>query len=145
MTRRHKIAAITLVSTGLLFVGMGARQDERMEPSPETCKSDLASVFDWCASTSNHFPCKYVEGELADACQAGCVMWLCPEEVPCTGMDPMFCAPCTDDHGARYWFNSTQALLTCEGIGPRDGFKAWNECTNAEMKAHCPALNVVKK
>lgn len=141
MTRRHKLAALVVVAVGLIFVGLGAREDDAMEPGPEMCTTDLEGVFEWCAPSARHFPCKFVEEEYADACQAGCVKRLCPEQVPCTGLDPMWCAPCTDYHGALYWLNSADALEHCDDLLDMDNtsMEAWIACDKAFIKQRCPA------
>jgi hypothetical protein len=139
MTRHHKLAALAVLALGLAFVGLGAREDNPTDPEPAMCTTDLKAVFDWCAPSSRHFPCKFVPEQYADACQAGCVKRLCPEQVSCTGLDPMWCAPCTDNQGALYWANLADAQAHCEDVMERSGVTAWDDCRRAFVKERCPA------
>jgi hypothetical protein len=88
-------------------------QHDWREPSPETCKTNLEAVFDWCGIKSNS-ACTYVDEEEMNACMAGCVMALCPEQITCTELDPMWCGTsCADRQGARYWSNLWSAVEAC--------------------------------
>jgi hypothetical protein len=139
MKHRRKLAAVAVVAMGLIFVGLGARKEVEWvpEPPPEKCTTDLEAVFDWCeAGKANG--CKYATRSFAAACQASCVMRLCPEQARCTGLDPIFCAPCTDEHGALHWYLAGQALDRCYDLaGRNDG--SWDDCVKGYFKEHCPA------
>jgi hypothetical protein len=137
MKHRRKLAAVAVVAMGLIFVGLGARKEVEWvpEPPPEKCTTDLEAVFDWCEPGKAN-GCKYVTRSYADACQAGCVMRLCPEQARCTGLDPIWCAPCTDEHGALHWFLLDQAHERCDHLAE---YRAFHDCVRADFKQHCPA------
>ena len=142
MTRRHKIALLGLIGFPLLFIGLGAQAEEPWrEPSAEMCTSDLMSVFDWCEA-GGQSECKYIARPFADACQAGCVLRLCPEQAKCTGLDPIWCAPCSDAKGARYWLNNYEAHAHCDDL-PKNGIQPLMDCLRTEMKTRCPQWNGV--
>ncbi|MDC0741265.1 hypothetical protein [Polyangium mundeleinium] len=142
-------------STGGTFVtvGVGAGSGdywfhEQGAGGPESCKTDLWFVFDWCESPAR-WPRKYIfEGHVA-AFQAGCVMHLCPEQITCTEIDPMWCGtPCEDPTGATFWRNLAVLGDRCGHLsGDIDGDGEWEPsedrayrgCADAEMKALCPA------
>jgi len=145
--RRHAAALIAIAAVAILNLGSGSRADDWREPSPESCKTELGFVFDWCESRA-HWPCG-IHDEYSDACQAGCVMRLCPEQISCTELDPMWCGtPCEDPFGATFWLNSQIASERCDhlaedtnGNGEWDSHesRAWRDCTDAAKRERCPA------
>jgi len=149
VTRRQKgFIAIGILTAGLVIFGLGARKDESAgwkEPSPEMCRNDLAGVLEWCRDETW---CKGLCDEDIDACQAGCVMAVCSEQVTCEDVDPKWCTgACADWHTARYWTAAWRAHAQCERPEDeaqddeewqRTGFDAWANCTKARMKEQCP-------
>ncbi|MDC0739844.1 hypothetical protein [Polyangium mundeleinium] len=145
--KRHGAAVIVIAAVAILNLGSGSRADDRRPPSAESCKTELGFVFDWCESRA-HWPCGLVADEDRAACQAGCVLYLCPEQITCTELDPMWCAPCEDSSGATFWRNSNISADHCDHLmGDQDGngewdspeFRAWRNCRDAVMTERCPA------
>ena len=115
MSRRRKTVAAAAVASIvflLVLVGLGAHRHRRAPDAAhrEVCAKDIGQVFDGCGE--NNY-CAGVPAEFADACQAGCVKGLCPEQVTCTALDPISCAPCDDMHGAPFWENREAAAAYC--------------------------------
>ncbi|MDI1478088.1 hypothetical protein [Polyangium sp. y55x31] len=145
--KRHGAALIVIAAIAILNLGSGSRADDWREPSPESCKTDLGFVFDWCESRA-HWPCG-IHDEYRAACQAGCVMRLCPEQISCTELDPMWCGiPCEDPNGATFWRDSQIASERCDhlmddqdGNGEWDSqeSRAWRDCRDAIRTERCPA------
>ena len=146
--KRHGAALVVTAVVAFLSLGSGSRADDDRPRSPESCKTDLWFVFDWCESPAR-WPRKYIsEGHVA-AFQAGCVMHLCPEQITCTELDPMWCGtPCEDPTGATFWRNLAVLGDRCGHLsGDIDGDGEWEPyedrayrgCADAEMKALCPA------
>jgi hypothetical protein len=145
--KRHGAALIVIAAVAILNLGSGSRADDWNLPGPESCKTELGFVFDWCESRA-HWPCG-IDDEYSAACQAGCVMYLCPEQITCTELDPMWCGiPCEDPNGATFWRNKNVAADRCEhlsgdanGDGEWDSrdFWPWQDCREAVMKERCPA------
>ncbi|MDI1478569.1 hypothetical protein [Polyangium sp. y55x31] len=146
--RRHGAALIVIIAVAFLSLGSGSRADDWHEPSPESCKTELGFVFDWCGSRA-HWPCNYVEEGVFDACQAGCVMYFCPEQITCTELDPMWCGtPCEDPSGARFWRDLVVARERCDPLFWPDNDESewegdsvyhWRDCQDAVRKERCPA------
>jgi hypothetical protein len=136
MKHRRKLAAVAVVAMGLIFVGLGARKDDDPGPvpGPEKCTTDLASVFAWCEKRPG---CTHAPRAYKAACEAGCLMHFCPEQARCTGLDPIFCAPCTDPHSAVAWRLSGEAIDRCYDLG-NAGYGSMGECMKADFKQHCP-------
>jgi len=112
MKPRYKIGGFVLVTLGVLGAGLGARTYQHQEPplnpgDPRAyCTTNLEKVFEICAPDGEWSGCgypAYAQEGYQEACVAGCVMAACPEQVHCTGHDPIWCAPCTDMHGAAFW------------------------------------------
>jgi hypothetical protein len=144
MTRRRKIAAVGIVIVGLVLVGLGAQEKEPFVPWSTYCEKDLAKVFELCGSKGL---CERVEDEFHDACQAGCVMSVCPAQITCTQLDPMWCGTsCADAHGARLWYYDAESDGACQHLfdqpddRPEEGgpLRAWSDCRAAYMKERCP-------
>jgi hypothetical protein len=150
MTRRRKFAAIAVVAAGLIFVGLGARNDDVPEmPTAETCKTDLEAVFEYCEDVWCPWPTRKTDDEVEEACQAGCVMSFCPEQITCTELDPMWCgASCVDPYGGRYWRDDVTAVRDCERFWDPNGDghwddaqrRAWTGCIYDRKRELCPAL-----
>jgi len=146
--KRHGAALIVIAAVAILNLGSGSRADDWHEPSPESCKTELGFVFDWCESRA-HWPCS-IDDEYSAACQAGCVMHFCPEQITCTELDPMWCGtPCEDPSGATFWRNMIIATERCEhlsddvngdGVWDSHDFWPWQDCRQAVMKERCPAF-----
>ena len=145
--RRATFIAATVAAVVFATLSLGAREDWK-EPTAETCKTNLAAVFDWCG-IKEHAGCQYVDEKEVDACEAGCVMALCPEQITCTELDPMWCgSSCADSKGARYWSDSYVAWRDCDYVvaDDEDGeldwgqFTAWRACQLAYRKQRCPEL-----
>jgi hypothetical protein len=138
MTRRR--GALIAATAALLILGMGSRpRDTLAPPDRETCKTDLGAVFKHA-----YYGCWIVEDEFEPACEAGEVLNLCPEEVPCTGLDPIWCASCTDTHGARFWSDINHAIWGCRmklGLTlPASSLPGFAPCVDEELRRSCPAL-----
>ncbi len=147
--KRYGAALLVLtVAVAFLNLGLGARADDGRLPSPASCKTELGFIFDWCESRA-HWPCGLVGDEDMAACQAGCVMYLCPEQITCSELDPMWCGTgCEDPSGATYWRNGAIAWERCDRLfGDLDGNGEWDssehdpwlDCVQAQRKAQCPA------
>ncbi|MDI1478595.1 hypothetical protein [Polyangium sp. y55x31] len=143
MKRRGPYIAVAAVA--LVTVGLGASRGEPRSTgrtSDEMCE-DLEELFEgYCKNVD----CPGVAEEYTDACLAGCVRGLCPEKVPCTGLDPIWCASCEDMHGARFWDDIETALIRCEHT-LRKKYQTLNidreehyACFEARMESDCPAL-----
>jgi hypothetical protein len=141
MTRRHKtIVAVAVTAAVLVTVGLGAHWgDEVYYPDEETCETDLERVFEWCGGESQSLAEEYRE-----AFQADCVMERCPEQVSCTELDPIWCAPCEDMHGAPFWHNLEVAIRRCSAKFGWDltnvDWVAYDACLDEKAKQQCPAL-----
>jgi hypothetical protein len=144
MTRRRRASiAIVALAGVLVSVGLGAQRNSNVYTSrdlKEDCKTDLAHFFEFAADQ-----CAGIEEEYAGACEAAHVLSLCPDEVTCTELDPVWCAPCTDTHGAPFWDNLDGAITRCSG-----GKQGWDfakmdthelaVCVDADIHRHCPEL-----
>ena len=150
MKRRGSYIAASIAAAVVLLVGLGAYRGEgKVEPgSWGSCDGpdDLQFLFeDYCNPEREGSDCQEVPEEYEDACQAGCVRDMCPALVPCTGLDPIFCASCEDMKGARFWDDFRMWGDRCQyrqrvgtiHFGPRD---TWKACVQSEMEQHCPAL-----
>ncbi|MDI3288081.1 hypothetical protein [Polyangium sp. 15x6] len=143
-TRRAAFAALVITAAAALI--LGARGPDEDDPMYKHCEDDLGYVFEGCQKWE---VCPDVDEEFADACVAGCVRAICPKQAECTGLDPMFCAPCDDMQGAAFWRNADAASIRC---GHKAGFfvlveetteamyRAFDECFPADVEQHCPAL-----
>jgi hypothetical protein len=150
MKRRASYIAAGITAAIVLLVGLGAyRQEGRAEGTPwDPCEEiyDVQTLFEMNCNPEykEGGECWDVPEEYGDACQAGCVMKICPAQVPCTGLDPVFCTPCEDMKGARFWSELRTWEQSCvfkqlvgRDFGPRD---KWKACVQSEMEQHCPAL-----
>ncbi|MDI1450644.1 hypothetical protein [Polyangium sp. 6x1] len=144
MTRRKKLiaAALTLPFFLALGVGLTVRRAGSDPLSADVCDKDLAAVFDYCEADGE--VCKVFEGQ-EEACQAGCVMKMCPNHVACTELDPIWCKPCDDVEGALHWRIRLEAERQCQpspGWQPSNYFESFEYHRCAEKKAErmCPAL-----
>ncbi|MDC0741267.1 hypothetical protein [Polyangium mundeleinium] len=147
-TRRAAFAALVIAAAAALI--LGARGPDEDDSMYKHCEDDLGYVFEGCHGWD---VCPYVDEEFVDACVAGCVSTICPEQAECTGLDPMFCAPCDDMQGAAFWRNVDEAGSRC---GHKAGFfvlveepteakyqamyRAFDECFPVDVEQHCPAL-----
>jgi len=148
MKRRATYVAATVIAVAVLVIGLGARQEGADEPVGELC-DDLEFVFRGCERGREHSECQHVPERFGDACQAGCVATYCPEKVSCTELDPMWCAPCDDLYGARFWALTNDAQVPCDKafhlpIAQEEHDKVdWagvDACWRAEMERQCPGL-----
>ncbi|TKD13076.1 hypothetical protein [Polyangium fumosum] len=111
------------------------------------CQDDLDLTVRRCEEDDS---CALAPEEYKKACQEGCLLRMCPDQVACTGDDPVRCAPCEDAHGALHWRHVFDAEIHChhtEGefySGPPSGLSAsrdkWAACFVAEMERECRAL-----
>ncbi len=151
MKRRGPFIAVAVAAVALVTVGLGAYRGEAGSTgrtSDEICE-DLSELFEgYCKPGLEKSDCATVTGEYGDACQAGCVLGLCPEKVPCTALDPIWCASCNDMKGARFWADLDTAAVRCEDSlrrkhqGQAVDFKGeeFRVCFQARMETNCPAL-----
>jgi hypothetical protein len=145
--RPRPVVALALAALALIGAGLGAYRAESggsAGSSVEVC-DDLAALFEgYCKPGLVGSNCATVTEEYADACQAGCVMGVCPTKVSCTGLDPIWCAPCDDMLGARFWNDTEASSFRCgEKLGikqRRVGQDEMSACFKADMEQHCPAL-----
>jgi len=137
MKRRHTFAVIALVGFGLLMVSLGARTEDDTRNPREYCAKDLETVFEICEPDGWSSGCKYEQERVRDACQAGCVLHECPEQVPCTGLDPMWCKRCDNPRGALFWSNRWTAGDRCHEFWDKD-MPAYHRCFKAAFKDLCP-------
>jgi len=148
MKHRGPLIAIGLAAAVLLIGGLGAYRGESGSTGRDPC-DDLEELFEgYCKPGLEKSDCATVTEEYGAACQAGCVMGLCPEKVSCTGLDPMWCASCEDMHGARFWANLDTAAVRCEHslreknqtlVVDLEG-EAFGGCFQMQMEKICPAL-----
>lgn len=143
MTRRHKIAAIGLVGCGLLLGSLGANPEEedlsKYDPR-DYCTTDLERVFELCRAGGWWAGGRFAQERLRDAIQAGCVMNACPDQVPCTGLDRMWCTRCDNPRGALFWANDLKAGQKCAQYWGKD-MPAFFRCLDAGMMELCPGWN----
>jgi hypothetical protein len=138
MTRRHRtIVAVAVTAAVLVTVGLGAHRDD--DPEEDPCETDLAETFELAAWESEGLTEEYVE-----AATAGSVMFLCPEQVSCTELDPIWCAPCEDMHGAPFWYHGRVASVRCSAMFGWDlthvDKVAYAACLVEKTEQECPAL-----
>ncbi|UQA60210.1 hypothetical protein [Polyangium aurulentum] len=138
MTRRRRtILAVAVTAAALVTVGLGAYGGDDPEENP--CETDLARVFELAALESERLPEEYRE-----AATAGGIMSYCPEQVSCTELDPIWCAPCEDMHGALFWRNLDVASTRCNAKLGWDYSKvdkvAYEACFVEKTEQQCPAL-----
>lgn len=145
MTRRKKLfaAALTLPLALTLGVGLTARRAGSDPLSADVCDKDLAAVFDYCESGGE--VCKKPFEGMEEACQAGCVMRMCPNHVACTELDPIWCKPCEDEGGALHWSILLDVSRQCEPSPDPSAWRhadwtAYSDCLIAEGERRCPAL-----
>jgi len=147
--RRGALAAAA--SLVLLLVGSGAAWEERT-PEDDDCEKDLGYIFDVCHE-SPIAECMTVREDYRDACEAACVRGWCPKQVECTGLDPMWCAPCEDMQGAQFWRDFAKATSQCwqaEFNEFRDAhpneplwlpdYEHLHACRDAKVLKACPEL-----
>jgi len=141
---KRRILLTTVAIAIIVAVGLGARRDDIEDPAADLCETDLAAVFKMCEQGQKNCPCEQAPDAFADACQAGCVRAHCPNQVPCTGMDPVWCAPCSDMQGASFWDNLDGAAIRCDyklnALQTKADASVLMECRKADMEQHCPAL-----
>jgi hypothetical protein len=145
MTRRRKLIAIVVAIAAVVTVGLGARGPASDDASGSVCDDDLREAFEVCERGRENGSCTSVPEHLGDACQAGCVMYFCREQVQCTDADPIWCAPCTDMYGALFWTNLDRAQDACKGkLGsPHRDIEpsTFHACYVAQVESRCPALS----
>ncbi|MDI1432915.1 hypothetical protein [Polyangium sorediatum] len=145
MKRRGPYIAIAVAAVALVTVGLGAYRGEPRgtgQTREEICE-DLAELSEgYC----KHVECPTVTDEYTDACQASCVLEFCPEKVPCTGLDPIWCASCEDLQGARFWLDIGTASTRCQD-SLRQKHQTLNidqeeflACFRTKTESLCPAL-----
>lgn len=147
MKRPRPLVAVALATLCLLGVGLGAYQGESGRStgsSVEVC-SDVEALFEgYCKPGLEGSRCATVTEEYADACQAGCVMGVCPQQVPCTGHDRIWCTSCDDMLGARFWDDINASSSRCGEKLQIERRKVSNDefatCFKADMEQHCRAL-----
>jgi hypothetical protein len=141
MTRRHRtIVAVAVTAAVLITVGLGAYTgDGNDDPDEDVCETNLAKVFEWSDRDSEGLAEEYRE-----AATAGGVMFSCPEQVSCTELDPIWCAPCEDMHGAPFWFHEQVATVRCSAKFGWDlthvDKVAYAACLIEKTEQECPAL-----
>ncbi len=146
MTRRKKLIAAAIAVPIALAVGLGVKMRRAASdiPGSDICDDDLGEVFEMCQPSSGFFYCEGTPEGYEDACQAGCVMTMCPAHVSCTGQNPIGCAPCEDMHGARFWYTLNRAQMRCENKLHFGHVKIsedeFNACFEPEVEQICPAL-----
>jgi hypothetical protein len=143
--KARRAASAALAVAALALVRLGARGPHSEDSPDHHCKDDLEYVFAACKDGPLARSCgETVHEEFVDACEAACVMVWCPEEAACTELDPMWCAPCDDMHGALFWRNAEGAEGRCNQEfyvrGQKHDEKAFYSCWRADMERHCPAL-----
>ncbi|HVK65732.1 MAG TPA: hypothetical protein VM694_14720 [Polyangium sp.] len=145
MTRRKKLiaAALSLPLALALGVGLTVRRAGSDTLSADVCDKDLAAVFDYCESGGE--VCTKPHEGMEEACQAGCVMRMCPNHVACTELDPIWCRPCEDEAGALHWSILLDISRQCESSPDPSSWKhadwkAYSDCLIAEGERRCPAL-----
>ncbi|MDI3288630.1 hypothetical protein [Polyangium sp. 15x6] len=144
MTRRKKLFAVAIALPIAVAVGVGlkVRRASSDTLGADACDKDLAAVFELCEAGGKI--CNPDEGQ-EEACQAGCVMSHCPEQMACTGMDPIWCKPCEDEEGALHWRILYEVHEQCSPSPDLDtwrhaDWKAYSDCYIAEGERRCPAL-----
>ncbi|MDC3952350.1 hypothetical protein [Polyangium jinanense] len=145
MTRRKKLfaAAIALPIAVAVGVGLKVRRASSDTLGADACDKDLAAVFELC-EPGGEICEKPPEGQ-EGACQAGCVMAKCPNQVACTELDPIWCKPCEDEEGALFHRLVIEANELCF---PTPDPATWNlamwkeydVCHTREVERRCPAL-----
>ncbi|MDI1434194.1 hypothetical protein [Polyangium sorediatum] len=146
MKRRGPFIAIAVAVTVIIGVAL-LPQRAGSEASAWSSCADMDDVFAMCSTGVKNGECWGVPDEFADACEAGCVLGLCADQVTCTERNPIWCAPCNDMHGGPFWNITDQAEIRCDykfGI-PRSGVDkqadgAYHACYLAEVARSCPAL-----
>ncbi|TKC96469.1 hypothetical protein [Polyangium fumosum] len=125
---------------------LGARVTDENDSLFDHCEDNLGYVFEGCREWDF---CPNVDEDFLDACVAGCVLGFCPKQDECTGLDPMFCAPCDDMQGALFWRNADAADSRCDDKAgfpaPTENvtaamFDVYDACFVADVERHCPAL-----
>ncbi|MDC0739846.1 hypothetical protein [Polyangium mundeleinium] len=145
MKRRRTFAAIVAIAIPIVVtLGLMTRRAESEMLQATTCESDLRSVFEMCERGREKGPCEHVSEAFEDACQAGCVAGVCPEQTRCTGRDPLWCATCTDMQGALFWDNLFSIAAWCDGAlgvgyAEVDG-DDWDACLKEEVGRQCPEI-----
>jgi len=145
MTQRKRFLAVGIVVLAIVGMGVTARPAKSRTWSFDICDdTDVSDVFEMCGWEDPHAECTLEPKEYQEACQAGCVMSMCPNHVSCTGLDSIFCAPCEDMHGARFWETSRRAWSRCEyelhwGHVEVDR-SALGACVVSATERECPAL-----
>ena len=144
MKRRTSFFAAGICILAIVMVGLGAQRNVADETSGFSCETDLGSVFEMCQRGEKNCPCENAPEVYANACQAGCVMGLCPEQVACSKDAPLSCASCEEMNGARFWRNLLNAAGRCDDkfhVGYEQvDLQKWNECRREDMEQHCSAL-----
>ncbi|MDC0741244.1 hypothetical protein [Polyangium mundeleinium] len=145
MKRRGSYIAIAVAAVALVTVGLGAYRGEPRgtgQTREEICE-DLAELTEgYCT----HVDCRVVTEEYMDACLASCVLSFCPEKVPCTGLDPVFCASCEDMQGARFWRDTDIAGTRCQdSLQQKHQSRNIDQqeflaCFRTKTESLCPAL-----
>jgi len=144
MKRRRPVIAIAIAAMVLVTVGLGAYRGESRSTHQDRCEN-LDELFEgYCKPGLEMSSCATVTDEYGEACQAGCVLGLCPEKVSCTEPDSLWCASCEDMKGARFWSDVDRYGSRCSEklrVGLQAGPRAeWDACLESAMEEHCPAL-----
>lgn len=144
MKRRGPLIAIAMALPVVITLALTTRHARSDDPLATTCETDLRSVFERCERGHENGSCMFVPEHLGDVCQAGCVMHFCPDQAACTGRDPLWCAPCTDMHGARFWANLDTAQNRCDGKlevwKNKVDDAVYHQCYVADVESRCPEL-----
>src|SRR5690349_11048808 len=110
MTRRRKVAAIAIVATLLVTVGIGAHRSGGSRGS--VCEEQLDDLIWGCANAAAG--CGEVPDEFKDACETACLTGMCPKEAAYLMQDPIWDLPCSDMRGARFWKNFDDGNIHCQ-------------------------------
>jgi len=144
MKPRTRYIATGLVIAAVAAVGLGARDEEGMDRWQDPCGVDLDYTFEICSPERARGSCEPVRDEFAAACQAGCVMALCPAQTTCTGLDPMWCGSCADMHAAPFWAIIEQAESRVDAqfqrLQQKHDQNTAVEWLKADVEQRCPEL-----
>ncbi|TKD13075.1 hypothetical protein [Polyangium fumosum] len=119
-----------------------APQSRATSWNQKRCFDDFDKVAERCERYEEE--CGLEPGADKKACQRACLLAQCPDQVACTGDDPVRCAPCEDPHGALYWRRVWATEGLCGSLHPLDAPNPepdkWAACFVAEMERECRAL-----
>ncbi|TKD06534.1 hypothetical protein [Polyangium fumosum] len=145
MKRRRALAALVAIAIAIVVtVGLMTRRAESEMLQATTCETDLRVVFEMCERGRTNGPCEHVSEAFEEACQAGCVAGVCPEQTRCTGGDPVWCASCTEMRGALFWSNLFSTAAWCDGelgVGYAEvDPEVWDACLKEAVGRQCPEI-----